>query len=375
MKEHFLPIALALFVSACEHPIEIIGKGDVLSKTGERDCTLEDFQAKKENCTSNPVAGDYDETYYATARPGSHFNGWGNYCVPKGRSSPECSFQVSGEIVDEHHGETMPPLQAFFRKNITQGYSGLYIGHSFFNPIVGPSAVFAEGAGYLDHEYRHVPSGGPDGAPVKYWESTHPHNAEVKSIIDAGGLTLFAMTYYPFNDFEYAHSGYENWVSYTLQKNPGTSFFIALPWDQNPESVTTEEYEVRWENDYHPEVHRHIDRLRSDHPATNFYCIPDGRGAIALRKLFDMDQLPGVDVLNQEHGSVGIYADILGHPGDILVELSALLWLGAVYGVDLSSFDYQTLPAVGFTTDFPEINLARIAQRVLNQHDHFYDSK
>jgi hypothetical protein len=42
---------LILLNFACNHPIEIIGDGDVTSTTGTRNCYLEDFKAGKENCT------------------------------------------------------------------------------------------------------------------------------------------------------------------------------------------------------------------------------------------------------------------------------------------------------------------------------------
>jgi len=42
--------ALALTLAGCRHPIEIIGQGDVLSATGDRDCLLEDLQASKKIC-------------------------------------------------------------------------------------------------------------------------------------------------------------------------------------------------------------------------------------------------------------------------------------------------------------------------------------
>jgi hypothetical protein len=44
-----------LLVFACNHPIDIIGEGDVLSASGTRNCYLEDFKAGAESCTDNTV--------------------------------------------------------------------------------------------------------------------------------------------------------------------------------------------------------------------------------------------------------------------------------------------------------------------------------
>jgi hypothetical protein len=55
---------------ACSHPIEIQGQGDVISASGSRNCSFQDFKAGRESCTQNLVVGDYNETYYAQADEG-----------------------------------------------------------------------------------------------------------------------------------------------------------------------------------------------------------------------------------------------------------------------------------------------------------------
>lgn len=52
-----IPSLIAL-ATACSHPLEIEGEGDILSASGDRDCLLEDFQAAQANCTrQDRVAG------------------------------------------------------------------------------------------------------------------------------------------------------------------------------------------------------------------------------------------------------------------------------------------------------------------------------
>ncbi len=104
MKLLILPLLLATLASACSHPLEITGEGDIGSSSGARDCTWE-----QQPCTNN-VAGDYTETYTALPRAGWVFTGWEG-C---GAQFPDCSFHVPGATVDQFWGETMPPLRAVF---------------------------------------------------------------------------------------------------------------------------------------------------------------------------------------------------------------------------------------------------------------------
>ncbi len=113
MKSVFL-FGLLSTVYACSHPIEIVGEGDVLSATGTRTCLLEDFQAKKENCTRNIVHGEYTETYYAEPRDGWQFDQWLNYCTDAVNN--ECAFNIPSDAVQKNWGATLPPLVAVFKR-------------------------------------------------------------------------------------------------------------------------------------------------------------------------------------------------------------------------------------------------------------------
>ena len=114
MKNIIVLAALSLLAMACSHPIEIVGEGDVLSATGDRDCLLEEFHAGIEKCSKNTVLGEYMETYSAVARPGWEFEGWGNYCTDNGTDA--CSFAVNKKTVEGAWGAVMPPLKARFAR-------------------------------------------------------------------------------------------------------------------------------------------------------------------------------------------------------------------------------------------------------------------
>ncbi|MFK7975212.1 MAG: hypothetical protein AB8C02_17470, partial [Halioglobus sp.] len=66
-------LLLLVVIVGCSHPLEISGEGDIVSASGDRDCSLEAFNAGQPNCTENNVSGAYSETYYAVPRPGWEF--------------------------------------------------------------------------------------------------------------------------------------------------------------------------------------------------------------------------------------------------------------------------------------------------------------
>ena len=99
------PFALLLtcLVSACYHPLEIVGQGDIVSSTGTRNCSFE------EQPCENMVEGEYSVTYTAVPRDGWTFVGWEN-C---GHQFPQCTFDLSQEVV-EQFPELSVPLRAIF---------------------------------------------------------------------------------------------------------------------------------------------------------------------------------------------------------------------------------------------------------------------
>ncbi len=114
LKIAFSAVVFTL-LSACSHPLEIIGEGDVLSATGERNCYLADFQAGKDNCRKNLVMSAYKETYYGVAHKGWQFSHWQNYCTDA--SNNECSFEIPADAVEKNVGTVVAPLVAVFKKN------------------------------------------------------------------------------------------------------------------------------------------------------------------------------------------------------------------------------------------------------------------
>lgn len=102
----FKPVLLAVLpaILARSHPLAIVGQGDIVSQSGERDCAIE-----QQPCESI-VLNDYEEIYTAVPREGWAFESWDG-CDSENN---QCTFSVPAATVQSHWGQTMPPLTAKF---------------------------------------------------------------------------------------------------------------------------------------------------------------------------------------------------------------------------------------------------------------------
>lgn len=104
---------LLAVTTACSHPLEIVGHGDILSESLSRNCSYED-----QPC-SNVVTDAYSETYTARPRAGWVFSHWENYCLD---GIEACQFDIAEDIVRKNWQKTMPPLVAHFRQVSSEGH-------------------------------------------------------------------------------------------------------------------------------------------------------------------------------------------------------------------------------------------------------------
>ncbi len=110
-----LAIVTLASLAGCSHPLEIAGEGDIVSASGERDCSLEEYNSGAPTCSENYIIGAYDEIYQALPRPGWEFEGWGN-CQHANPQTQYCGFSVPAKTVQDFWGNTVPPLVAYFAK-------------------------------------------------------------------------------------------------------------------------------------------------------------------------------------------------------------------------------------------------------------------
>ncbi|MEM9257611.1 MAG: sulfatase-like hydrolase/transferase [Pseudomonadota bacterium] len=344
-------------VYACSHPIVIHGEGDVLSESGNRDCTLADYQAGAINCTDNEVTTTYEEVYTGEPKSGWQFRRWGNYCGSA--LNNECAFFVPGDIVRNFWNATMPPLQAVFRSTTNDGFTAVFMGDSAFEVFATGIDFHAGNASFPEHNATVFVATKNDGSPGAFWNDP-VDQASIQTVLDAGDVELLGMTY-----IEGASSlgDYQNWVEYALQQNLDTRFFISAPWADNPSSMTASEfaadYAQRQQN-----VHALIDALRDEYPGVDFYTVTTGAAAVELFNLFETGGLADVSALVGSSADA-LFSDNQGSPGNLLSALGELVWLGAVYDVDLTTYSHSP----GFVTD-----LKSLAQQILNAQDPVYDA-
>jgi hypothetical protein len=273
-------LSAALLVSACSQPIEIVGKGDVVSDSGDRDCTYADHAAEAANCTQNLVIGEYDETYAAVPATGWHFHRWVNYCAAS--VDDTCSFDIPAAVVSQAYGKTVPPLIAIFRADVVTGFDSLFIGHSFFRPPAEGMAFHGPNAGFVDHTQQVISAGGADGAPEALWNDP-AKRAQIQAVLDTADIDLFGMTYHPAHP---SLDGYRNWLDYALARNPDTRFFIAIPWLTDPGTMSAATYSSTWHAAHDAIGHGLIDALRTEYPGVDIYDIPYGQAAVELYELY-----------------------------------------------------------------------------------------
>jgi hypothetical protein len=240
------------------------------------------------------------------------------------------------------------------------GFNSLFIGHSFFKPFADGMPDYSGAAGIAGHTQTMIFSGGASGAPLAMWNNATKRTA-IQAVLDTGNVELFGMTYEPTYP---TTEGYQNWINYALAKNPNTRFFIALPWLDYPGNYDAATYASGWLFWHSTQWHAFIDSVRALYPGVDIFCIPYGQSALELRNLFAAGNLPDVTVLTGV-ASEAIFVDTKGHPGDILRDTGRLVWLNAIYDVDLTAYSYGP----SYTT-----NLKGIAQSIMVGHDPAYDA-
>lgn len=240
------------------------------------------------------------------------------------------------------------------------GFDSLFIGHSFFRPMAEEMAVLAPLAGFDAHTQEVVFSGGATGSPEGLWLQD-TKRATIQAELDEGDIDLFGMTYHP--DYP-SLTGYLNWIDYALAANPDTVVLVAIPWITNPVNYTAASYAAALDVGYPAVAHPLIDSLRAEYPDTTIFAIPYGLSAGELYTRYADGELDDVTELVGSNGS-GVFRDGFGHADHILEDLASLVWLQAIYGVDLATFD------AGYDWT---IDLNTIASSILAEHDPAYDA-
>ena len=241
------------------------------------------------------------------------------------------------------------------------GFDVVMMGHSFFIPVVAPLAQHAADAGLNDHTQFLEFSGGSGGAPIALWNNPSTR-ARIQAALDGGGVDLVGMTYHPDHP---GVEGYQRWIDEALVANADTSFFVGFPWLPSPTLFSSASYRSTWLDAYDTVALELIDELRALYPDVEIFAVPYGRAAAELFALFDAGSLPDVSALVSRDGD-GIFVDGFGHAGPILQEVASLVVLRAIYGIEVSSDEFDS--TFSFDT-------RALADAIIDVHDPGYNRR
>jgi hypothetical protein len=235
-----------------------------------------------------------------------------------------------------------------------EGFTSLFVGHSFFDPVAMKFYDHALRAGF-GHTQERVMAGGGNGAPEALWNDPDKRS-EILTYLMRGDVDLFGMTYHP--DYP-SFTGYRLWVEEALSHNPQTAFFVGMPWARQPESMTATDYALTTNRFYETLISPIVDQLKTEFPDSIFFAIPYGQAASDLYVLFEAGQASGIRAVVGDP-QTSLFTDALGHTFETIVEeLATLVWLRAIYCVDLFSYSYPS----NFSVDLASIGMSIVAEQ------------
>jgi hypothetical protein len=254
------------------------------------------------------------------------------------------------------------PLVAEENKEI-KGYNGLYMGHSFFWPSEEKLENIIPDSTVVGHKQYLVRSGGAGGSPGNLWANKKKRDAGQRHL-DTKKIDLLVMTYHSPENSSAEH--YSKWFDYAIARNPGTTFMVTIAWAGHLYKADKErlDYLKTVGQRFHDTL---IVELREKYPENKILFCPYGLGAYELIDQFNEGKLQGVKyLLNMDRKTRGesrakkeqLLNDELGHPGELVATLGALLWLQTLYDYDLPSLKS------GRIDNLPDIDLKEIATTV-----------
>jgi hypothetical protein len=239
------------------------------------------------------------------------------------------------------------------------GYHCLFIGHSFFIPVAKRFEKLPGQCGVENHRQQVVFSGGRSGSPGELWKGGR--RATIQKILETGKIELLGMTYY--NSENSSSEAYKRWIDYALKYNPKTVFFIGLPWGKDGAKRKLAEYAGANQR-ASAALYRTVVELRKKYPNNAIFYANYGMASGELKRLFEAGKLPDVKNMVGKSGGT-LYTDSMGHAANILKDLSALVWLRALYDVDLASGRLK----LDYATDLRPIAVKIVAEQTGRQQE------
>lgn len=242
-----------------------------------------------------------------------------------------------------------------------KGLNGLYMGHSFFWPSVTQLKKLVGRTEIHGHQQALVRAGGRGGSPKSLWDSPVKRKQALK-ILDTKKVDVLVMTY--FSPQDSSVEAYSRWIDYASEKNPAVSVMITIPWAPylhraNDQRLVTDKAVAQRIFD---EV---ILKLRKKYPDNKIIYCPYGFGVYELIDRLKANKLPGVKYLLNKNRKARAQSrknkdqllnDELGHAGELVTNVSAMIWLKTLYGCELEALKDKTVAGL------PRIDCAEIAE-------------
>ena len=249
-------------------------------------------------------------------------------------------------------------LVAFSTAAAVQGYRGLFMGHSFFSPSADQLNQRSAEWGIDGHSGHTIFRGDSNGSPLKLWEDSKVLQ-EATDLLSEGQIELLALTYYSAENSRI--EDYQQWFDLALESNPEIKFLITIPWPLGPHRITPGNLE-ELRTATLALFDSLITPLRQRYPDNAVIFCPYGLGAHELiESLFD-GELAGVEYLSaapsSNSGDEYLFRDATGHPNELVITLSTLIWANTLYGVDPTELDPVRV------TNLPEADLNSFAYEV-----------
>lgn len=255
--------------------------------------------------------------------------------------------------------------QASTLQDPVAGYNGLYMGHSFFHPVAHELVNRIPDSTIVAHRAGLVAAGGVNGSPKLLWDDPAKRSDGVQYLA-AGGVDLLVMTYH--SPETSALKDYQQWIDTALRHNPAITFVLSLPWAGNG---YIHQADLEGLDAIDAKMHLFYEKmilpLRQAYPDNRIVYCPYGLGVHELARRVLQDNLPGVQyVLNPDPAERSrsqrkgeqLVKDRMGHGGELVIRLSALIMLAVIYDYDLSKMSPQKIE------NLPEIDLLDIAKSI-----------
>ena len=216
----------------------------------------------------------------------------------------------------------------------SQGMSCFFAGHSFFCPVAMSFDRIARSNDFPEHDLKIVFRGGQAGTAGALWTAPKARK-QIEAVLATGKVELFGLT--PgLSDNE---ETFQLWFDLALKYNPKTRFFIGTPWAMGGAAMDTAMFD-KIITGYAKRCAEVVEKLRAAYPDTQIDFLAYGKMATAMKKRFESESLPGIEVMVGKGNGAFFVDRNPGHAGPMLLDLCALTWLNELYGADFNSLTY-----------------------------------